>query len=184
VSIQAGTHKLGPDNAVLQVRTGRHGAAAKAGHDLVIEVAAWEATLVVGEDQDRISLELRADAGSLRVREGTGGVQELTDEDKAEIGETIVNEVLGEQPIEFRSTDAHASEGGRRLRVAGELEMAGARHPLEFGLSVSRDGEISGGATLKQTDWGIEPYSTLFGALKVQDEVAVVAEARVSATAG
>jgi hypothetical protein len=175
VALEPGTHKLGPDNAVLRVRTGRHGAAAKAGHDLVIEVTSWEASVEVGEG-DGIRLELRADPGSLRVRDGTGGVQELTDEDKAYIGETIGDEILGDRAIVFRSTEAAASDDGR-LRVAGELEMAGASHPLSFELSVDDGGAIAGGAAVKQSEWGIKPYSTLFGTLKVDDEVRVEVEA-------
>jgi polyisoprenoid-binding protein YceI len=148
-----------------------------AGHDLVIDVTSWEATLEVGDDPGQIGLNLNADAGSLRVREGTGGVQELGDEDKTEIQQTIDDEVLKGQPIEFRSTEVEATEGGRRLRVKGDLQMAGNGHPVEFELGVGSDGKITGGATLKQTDWGIKPYSGLFGALKVADEVEVVVEA-------
>jgi polyisoprenoid-binding protein YceI len=177
VSIKTGTHRLGPDNATLRVKTGRRGAAAKAGHDLVIDVTSWSATVEVGDDPGQIGLELDADAGSLRVLEGTGGVQELGDEDKVEVERTIEDEVLKGQPIEFRSTEVEASDGGRRLHVRGTLKMAGNSHPVEFELGVGPDGRIAGGATLKQTDWGIKPYSGLFGALKVADEVEVVGEA-------
>ena len=38
MSLPAGTHTLGPENGTLSVRTGRTGAAAKAGHDLLIHV--------------------------------------------------------------------------------------------------------------------------------------------------
>ena len=37
--------------------------------------------------------------------------------------------------------------------------------------------ELSGKAVVKQTDWGMEPYSALFGALKVADEVEVEVDA-------
>ena len=84
------------------MRTGRTGAAAKAGHDLLIDVTAWQATLEVGEAQT--SLVLEADATSLRVREGTGGMQALGDDDKASIEQTIDDEVLKRQGIAFRST--------------------------------------------------------------------------------
>jgi hypothetical protein len=180
VALEPGTHKLGPDNAVLRVRTGRHGAAAKAGHDLVIEVTSWEASVEV-DDEGGVGLELRADPGSLRVREGTGGVQELGDEDKAYIGETIADEILGDRAIVFRSTEAAASDDGR-LQVAGELEMAGTNHPLSFELGVGGDGGIAGGTTVKQSEWGIKPYSTLFGTLKVDDEVRVEIEAGLPAS--
>lgn len=177
MSIQAGTHKLGPDNASLRVKTGRHGAAAKAGHNLVIDVTSWEATVDVGEDQAQISLELEADAGSLRVHEGIGGAQPLGDDDKADIHKTIDDDVLKGQAIEFRSTAVEAADGGGHLRVRGDLTMAGDSHPVDFDLSVGSEGQISGSATIKQTEWRIKPYSALFGALKVTDEVEVVLQA-------
>ena len=85
MSIQTGTHTLGPENGALSVRTGRTGAAAKAGHDLLIDVTAWQATVEVGEDPAQSSIVLHADATSLRVREGAGGMQALGDDDKASI---------------------------------------------------------------------------------------------------
>ena len=177
MSIQPGAHRFGPDNATLRVKTGRRGAAAKAGHDLVIDVTSWQATLDVGDEEGQIRLELDADAGSLRVHEGTGGIQPLDDDDKEEIRRTIDDQVLEGHPIEFRSTGVEISDDGRRLRVSGDLEMAGQGHSVDFELSVTSEGQITGGATLKQTDWGIKPYSGLFGALKVADEVEVVVKA-------
>ena len=60
-----GTHKLGPASGALRVRTGRTGAAAKAGHDLLIEVGKWEATLQLAGEAT--TLTLRADSSSMRV---------------------------------------------------------------------------------------------------------------------
>ena len=108
MSLPAGTHALGPKNGTLSVRTGRTGAAAKAGHDLLIHVAAWEATLEVGEDLAQTSIALDVDSTSLRVREGTGGMQPLGRDDKASIETTIDDEVLKGQAIQFRSTDVQA----------------------------------------------------------------------------
>ena len=79
MSLQPGTRTFGPDDSTLAVRTGRSGAAAKAGHDLLIHITAWQATLEVGEDPAQTSIVLNADGGSLRVREGTGGMQALSD---------------------------------------------------------------------------------------------------------
>ena len=41
------TQRFGPDNATLTVQTRRHGAAAKAGHDLLLLVTRWEGELEV-----------------------------------------------------------------------------------------------------------------------------------------
>ena len=168
VSIQPGTYKLGPGNGTLSVRTRRTGAAAKAGHNLVIGVTAWEATLEVSRDT---RIELTADATSLRVREGTGGMQPLGDDDKASIEQTIDDDVLKRQHISFRSTRVDATDGG--LAVQGELTLRGATRPLAFDVAVPGDGTLSAVAVVKQTDWGMKPYSGLFGALKVVDEVEV-----------
>jgi Fe-Mn family superoxide dismutase len=178
--IQAGSYTLGPENGTLSVRTGRTGAAAKAGHDLLIDVTNWQATLEVGEDPSHNSIVLDADAGSLRVREGTGGMQELGDDDKASIQQTIDDEVLKRTGIEFRSTAVLTAADGSRISVRGELTLVGKAGPITFVLTVGDDSELSGSAVLKQTDWGITPYSALFGALKVVDEVEVVIDASLT----
>jgi YceI-like domain len=162
-------HTFGPENARLLVRTKRSGAAQKAGHDLLIEVTAWSATL------DEESIALSADSSSLRVLEGTGGMMALGDDDKAGIAQTIDDEVLKGAPIEFRSTSVEPGPG----RVTGELDLAGTTRPIEFELTSSDDGRINGTAILKQTDWGMKPYSALFGTLKVADEVVVEIDARL-----
>ena len=168
-----GTHRFGPDDGTLSVRTGRTGAAAKAGHDLLIAVTAWEATLELGMDPAQSSLVLHADAASLRVLEGTGGMQSLGDDDKTSIVKTIDDDVLKGAGIEFRSTDVRVAEDGSTISVQGELTLTGNTRPIAFDLHLGSDGKLGGRAVLKQTDWGIKPYSTLFGALKVADEVAV-----------
>jgi polyisoprenoid-binding protein YceI len=179
--ILPGTHRLDPKNATLRIETTRGGAAAKAGHDLEFEVASWEGSLSADQDRGEISLELNADTGSMHVTKGTGGVMALTEEDKVEIKKTLEAEVLKAGQVEFKSTRVRASDDGRRLEVSGELNMNGGRHPLQFELDVTPDGQLSGQATLRQSDWGIKPYSGLFGTLKVRDDVRVIAEATLPA---
>jgi hypothetical protein len=111
------------------------------------------------------------------VLEGTGGIQALGDDDKANIEQTIVDEVLGGGVIEFRSTGVSLADGA--VRVEGELDLLGARRPLAFGLALGADGRLTGEAAIKQTDFGIKPYSALFGTLKVADEIRVAIDCRV-----
>jgi polyisoprenoid-binding protein YceI len=174
--IMPGTHELGPENASLRIETRRRGAAAKAGHDLLIEVGSWQGKLEIGDDPGQNSLVLSADTGSIEVIEGTGGIKALTDEDKVEIKKTLEDEVLQPGPVEYKSTRVTPSDDGR-IEVTGELSMNGNVHPLDFELELRPDGAVSGRATVKQSDWGIEPYSGLFGTLKVRDEIEVVGEA-------
>jgi polyisoprenoid-binding protein YceI len=170
--IPPGHYTLGPQDATLTVRTGKAGAASKAGHNLRIEVTSWRATLEVGVEPAQTELALTADARSLRVREGTGGMQTLGDDDKAGIEKTIDDEVLEGGAIEFRSRRvAPGADGG--LSVEGDLDLAGSSRPVAFDLTAGADGRLTGRARIRQTDWGIKPYSALFGTLKVVDEVDV-----------
>jgi polyisoprenoid-binding protein YceI len=179
MAMQPGTYSLGPELATLRIRTGRKGAAAKAGHDLLIEVTAWKATIEAGAEAAATRINLTADARSLRVREGTGGMKSLSDKDRDSIQQTIDDEVLKGTAIEFASTAARDAAGG--LEVDGELELFGRRHPVSFTLSVADGGELSAVSRLRQSDWGMKPYSGMFGALKVADELAVEVEGRLAA---
>ena len=179
VSIRAGTHRLGPDKATLSVRTGRTGAAAKAGHDLVMHVTSWEATLEVGDDPDTTTVELTADATSLRVVEATGGMQALGDDDVANIHQTIDDEILMRQEITFRSTRVQTEPDGSRIHAEGDLTLLGKTQPIAFDLAIGDAGALSATAVVTQTAWGMKPYSALFGALKVADEVKVVLHAKL-----
>ena len=125
---------------------------------------------------DSSSLELSADPTSLHVREGKGGMQALKDDDKADIRKTIDKDVLKKKDISFRSSSVESAGDG--LSVSGDLEMGGKSKPVTFTLS-DNGGTLTGSATLKQSDWGIKPYSALFGALKVNDEVVVAVEGKL-----
>ena len=164
---------LGPDNATLWVKVYREGVAARMGHDLVLEVTRWEAT--VDLDATSPAIELTADPDSLEVHEATGGVAPLTDRDRAEIRKNINRSVLRSEPIAFRSTSVQRSSD--HLIIEGELTIAGRTKPIAAQLDMSRDGRLAATIPVKQTGWGIKPYRGLMGALKVRDEVEVVIDA-------
>jgi len=168
----SGTHKLGPDNGTLQVRTYREGIAQKIGHDLFIDVGQWEATVEVAEDRSLSSVTLDADAQSLQVREGLNGLKPLTDKDRADIRKTIDEKILHRQPITFRSSAVEPGSG--RLSVRGDLTIAGATRPANFELVLTPEGRVSGTLPVTQSEWGITPYRGLLGALKVRDTIEVV----------
>ena len=170
MSLPAGRYRFGPDNGTLAVSTGRTGAVARAGHDLLLHVTDWEGTLELGADSAPSRVEVRADGGSLKVQEGTGGVQALDDGDKASIEQTIDDEVLRRDRITFRSTEV--APDGDGLRVAGELTMLGRTAPLTIDVALA-DGALTAAGVVRQTDFGLKPYSALFGALRVADEVRV-----------
>jgi polyisoprenoid-binding protein YceI len=110
------------------------------------------------------------------VIEGTGGMKSLDEDDRANIRQTIDDEILKRVEISFRSTEVQQSDG--RLAVRGELTLVGATRPITFDLALGDD-HVSGSAVVTQTEWGMKPYSALFGALKVADEVRVEIDARL-----
>lgn len=179
--IAAGTHELGPDNASLQVKTYREGVAAKVGHDLVMDVTRWEATVDVSPDPASAAVALSADPRSLEVRQGLRGVKPLTDKDRGEIRKTIDDKVLRGQPIAFRSTEVGPPDDSGRFVVRGDLTVGGETRPVTADLALSPDGHVSGTIPLTQSEWGIKPYRGLMGALKVRDALEVVIDARLPA---
>ena len=182
MALPTGTHSLGPGSASLQVRTYREGLAAKAGHDLIIDVTRWDATVTVADEPAGWAVELNADPRSLEIREGLRGVKPLTDKDRLEIRKNIDEKILGDNPIQFRASGVRAAEDGHRFTVDGELSMAGSTRPLSAQLSVEDGGAISATIPVTQSDWGIRPYRGLMGALKVRDEIEVVIAASLAAT--
>jgi polyisoprenoid-binding protein YceI len=181
MALPPGTHRFGPDNASLQVRTYREGVAAKAGHDLIIDVTRWDATVEVGDEPAGWSIELNADPRSLEIREGLRGVKPLTDKDRVEIRKNIDEKILGSHPIRFRSSAVRPGDEGGRLAVEGELSMAGSTHPLTAQLTVDKGG-VSGTIPVTQSAWGIKPYRGLMGALKVRDDIEVVIAAKLASS--
>jgi hypothetical protein len=169
MSIPEGTHNIGPSNGSLKVKTGKEGAAAKMGHDLVIGVNSWEATI---EGGDSPSIKLTADPGSLEVIEGSGGAKPLGDKDKADIKKSIGGKVLGSSQISFTSSEV--TDGS----ASGDLSIAGKSSSVSVPLNVSGD-TISGSLTLSQKDFGIKQFSAMMGALKVKDQVTVEFEGKL-----
>ncbi len=163
MSIPEGTHTIGPSNGSLKVKTGREGAASKAGHDLTLGVNSWEATV---EGGDNPSIKLTADPGSMEVIEGSGGAKPLGDKDKGDIKKSIGDKVLGSSQISFTSSEVTDSQ------AKGDLSIAGSSSQVSVPLSVSGD-KISGSITLSQSEFGIKQFKALMGALKVKDQVTV-----------
>ncbi|GLW12553.1 hypothetical protein Misp01_76810 [Microtetraspora sp. NBRC 13810] len=165
---------LGPGSGRLLVQTTRTGLGAKAGHDLTIEATRWRGEASVEPaDPARSSVTVEIDVDSLEVREGTGGVKPLTGSDRGEIKKNIREKILhsARHPtITFRSTGVEGT--AESFRVEGELTLVGVTRPVTVDGTLA-DGRVRGSATVVQTQWGIRPYSGLFGALKLNDEVRI-----------
>jgi polyisoprenoid-binding protein YceI len=154
--------------------------ARKAGHDLVLEVGDWEASVEVDDRGTPTAIALHADPSSLRVRDGSRGVKPLTDKDRDDIHSAIEEQILRGHSIAFESSSTELAEG--QLEVRGQLAIAGSARSVSFELELSSDGRVTGILPVSQSQWGIKPYRAFMGALKVRDEVEVVLEANLASS--
>jgi polyisoprenoid-binding protein YceI len=177
-----GTMRLGPDSGRVVVKTGRVGLAARAGHDLTIEITRWSATVTVPEPGSAAIPQLTAelDLSSLTVIEGTGGAKPLSDKDRRDILNQA-GKILGGGPATFASTGVIPSGSGGAIE--GTLTLHGSSQPLRLQVEPAGPGRYRGTATVRQTDHGITPYSGFFGTLKLKDEVGVEVEADLTRAA-
>jgi polyisoprenoid-binding protein YceI len=185
MAANGGRHRLGPDNGRLVVRTYRTGLAAQAGHDLILEFTRWSGELDRGDDPSAGHLEVRIDMGSLTVREGTGGVKPLTDRDRREIAVTA-RKTLGtdRNPEATFAADKFQPDSTGGGAIDGTLTLNGQSRPFRLQVSKAGDDTYRATGSVTQSGFGIKPYSGMFGALKLRDQVDVEAEVTVPATAG
>ena len=190
MAVHPGRLQFGAERGRITLLTTRDGLAATAGHDLTIELTQWSAELEVADDLAPTGLTVRADVNSLVVREGRGGVKPLTDRDRREIAVTARKLLRADRfpAATFTATqfDRNGSGGGT---LAGTLSLAGTDQPLRLTVTRKYDAASGGQAggnepggdgpegtyhattALRQTDFGIKPYSAFLGALKVSDQV-------------
>ncbi len=178
MSLRDGSHVLGPQDGSLEIHTFREGVAQKVGHDLIIDVTRWQAT-VEAQDRQLREVLLEADTQSLEVREGLGGLKPLTDKDRKEILGNVDDKILRRQPVTFHSNSVRHTEG--RVSLAGDLTLAETTRPASFDLDLSDDGRLRGKLSVTQSEWGIKPYRGLMGALKVRDAVDIVLDVALPA---
>ena len=176
----SGTYELGPADGQVLVRTGREGLAARAGHDLAIEITRWSARATVPDAESggvaAATLAAELDLTSLAVRQGTGGAKPLTDRDRRDIQNTA-RKILGQAAeasfASSRVIPSPADSGAPAGVIEGMLTLRGTSRPIRLQVTSPGPGHFRGSATVRQTDFGITPYSGFLGALKLRDEVTV-----------
>jgi polyisoprenoid-binding protein YceI len=186
MAIQPGRHEFGAGNGRISLRTFREGLAAQAGHDLVIEATRWSAELVVADDRTPASLEVKVDLGALVVKEGLRGLKPLTDRDKREIAVTARKAMAADRYPEasFSATKFEPAPDGEGGTISGTLSLHGQSGPLQLTVRKTGASGYQATATVRQTDFGIKPYTGFFGTLKVRDTVDVEVEVDLPQEAG
>lgn len=172
---------LGPATARLTLQTGVEGRAARMGHALVLVLDDWTGEAQLRDGVPR-AVRLSATTASLRVESGTGGAKPLSDRDRATIRRNALGALQAERHphVLLTSTDVAQVPGG--WAVTGTLEIAGARRDVVVDVrTAEHDGQLALAARVPvlQTAYGVPPYSTMLGALRLRDEVVVALDATV-----
>lgn len=179
MAISPGEYAIGPEHDTLRLRTGRQGLAAQVGHDLTIEVTRWSGRVTVGDTPADSSVQVTVDTGSLRVVEGVGGVTPLSEKDKGEIARNARKILNADRQPEatFRADTLDSTTA-----LTGTLTILGRTNSLELRITELGDSRFSAAGRVNQSDYGIKPYTALFGALKLADAIEVIAEVNLITT--
>ncbi len=173
MAIKSGNHPIGPDNGKLTIHTYRAGMGAKAAHDLVMEATRWSGTADLDPaNPAACGVSVTVDPDSFEILEAKGGIKPLSDKDRGDIRKNASEKVLQTQKhpeISFKST---AVEGqAPNLSIVGDLTISGQTRPVTMKATVQDGGKVAAEVNVKQTDFGLKPYSAMMGAIKMRDDV-------------
>lgn len=182
--ITPGRYELTQGDGDLLLHTTCEGPAARLGHDLTLLVQRWRGTVEVGAEPVDCRLDVTVQLNSLIVRESRGGAKPMSDRDRRDIERNAAKSLrVGEHPeLRFLSTGVTGSwtEG----EIAGDLTLNGRTQQQVFQVVVlngqrppagreEADCRVRLGAEIRQSRFGIKPYSTMVGALRLADAVLV-----------
>ncbi|OIN79556.1 YceI family protein [Mycobacterium malmoense] len=169
---------LDASDGELLIRTGVTGRAARMGHRLTIAMKRWHAT-VDWAGAEPVGVDLAVEVDSLEVLRGEGGVKGLSGPEKALVKSNALTSLDAGRYPEIRFiADAREeiakTDGGYRL--TGRLHIRGKSREHVIDLRTEDLGQawrMSAESSVRQTDYGVKPYSLLMGSVRVADEVSV-----------
>jgi polyisoprenoid-binding protein YceI len=173
--IGAAEWSLDGSDGDLLIRTGVAGPAAAMGHRLTLTIREWRAT-VQWDGDEPVGAELIVEVGSLGVVRGEGGVTPLSSPEKSLVRSNALRSLDAKRHprITFEANSIDKTDEGYRL--TGILTIKAASREQVVEVRTDEQGTnwwVSSETAVRQSDFGIKPYSQLLGALKVADDVAV-----------
>jgi polyisoprenoid-binding protein YceI len=173
---QARAYTIVAAESSLTVFVGKAGLLSALGHDHIIAAKSFGGrAMVPASDLGQGSLEFEVEAKSLVVAD-----QGISDKERNEIQEAmhaVVLETSRFPKIGFRSVsiaNLKPSGEGQSFTLNGDLTLHGVTRRVAVPVIVTITSErlrATGEITIKQTDFGIKPYSAGLGSVKVKDAV-------------
>ncbi|MGH9845855.1 MAG: YceI family protein [Blastocatellia bacterium] len=176
---QTRTYTIVPSESSFWVFAGKSGLFSALAHDHEIGVKSFNGKVKVPPSgASGGSLLLEVEARSLVVLD-----KKPSEEDKKKIFDSMHNEVLESaryEKISFRSVSVsdlkQTGDNAYSFTLGGDLALHGVtkRIALPVNLTITpQQLRATGKYTLRQTDFGIKPYSAAGGTIKVKNEVVV-----------
>jgi polyisoprenoid-binding protein YceI len=173
------TYTIVPSESSFWVFVGKSGLFSALAHNHEIGVKSFSGRVIVpAAGAGAGSLEMEVDAPSLEVLD-----KEPSEDDKKKIFNSMHNEVLESakyQKITFKSISVsdvkQTGSDAYSFVVNGDLTLHGVTKRIAIPVAANvtpQQLRATGKYTLKQTDYGIRPYSAAGGTIKVKDEVVV-----------
>jgi len=172
---ESATWSLDGSDGELLIRTGVAGRAAQLGHRLTLAMRRWRATVQWVTDEP-VSTELSVDVDSLQVVRGEGGFTPLSGPEKMLVRDNALRSLDARRfpRITFAAKTIEKTDDGYRL--TGTLTIHGKARAQIVDVLTDELGDswrMSSETTVRQSEFGIKPYSQLLGSLKVADDVTV-----------
>lgn len=164
------TYRIAPESR-FDVVTGKAGLFGAFGHKHRIRATEFDGTIVYDPDNafgSSIEIVVRT-AGLIVVPEGAD------EKDAPKVEHAMRESVLppSQHPtIEFVSRIVSAIDGG--VQVVGDVVIAQQTRPVAVDVTIAQRGDTltaTGTFSVKQTDFGIKPYSAAGGTIKVADGI-------------
>jgi polyisoprenoid-binding protein YceI len=166
---------LDASDGELLIRTGVAGRAARMGHRLTIAMRRWQAA-VGWAGAEPVSAELTVEVDSFEVLRGEGGVKGLSGPEKALVKSNALRSLDAGRYPEIRFTADTIDKTDEGYRLTGKLHIRGKSRKYLIDLRTEDLGQawqMSAESSVRQTEYGVKPYSLLMGSVRVADEISV-----------
>jgi polyisoprenoid-binding protein YceI len=187
-SANATDYEIDAERSELVVRLFKGGVAAAFAHNHVIRAAKFEGGAEFDPNKPAAaSIWVEVQTASLmadepEIRKRFGLPKEISEKDRQGIQATMLSpkqmDVEEYPTMKFRSTNVEEYAGGR-YQITGDLTIRGETRQIVFSISADdENGNLHGSAAIdfRQSDFGITPYSALFGAVRNRDDAVLHAK--------
>jgi polyisoprenoid-binding protein YceI len=174
---QPESYRILPEASLLQVHTYKGGLLGTFGHEHDIRAHAFSGTVIYhprDASASHVAVTVRTDSLFVVPANDSSDIPDITRAMREEIlhVDSFPEITFTSTAVEFRDDTVH---------LRGDVTMVGQTQSVEMDLVLQLAPPIlhvQGEFTVKQTDFGIRPYSTALGTVKVKNEITFVLDIR------